>query len=165
MLTRMGILDDVRAMEEQGDRKIETLVLWSGATDVPRRHASTFLARGRYRLDLLAPPEGEERPEDRYAWSAWRPTLPPRYINRFTVYSPTFPLDSRIKDRRRDFGTGIEYPTQSAAVAGFMALADEHRTIEISASHGKYGHPVLFFIHDEQDHDNQGGLTIVIVPV
>lgn len=152
-------------MEAQCDRMTETLVLWSGQKDVPRRHASTFLKRGRYRLDLMAPPEGEERPEDGHAWSAWRPSSPPRYLNRFTVYSPAFPFDARTEDRRRAFGTGLEYPTKRAAVAGFMALSEEDRTIEIAASHECYGHPVLFFIHDEKDDDNRGGLTIAIVPV
>lgn len=152
-------------MEKDEIRAVETVVLWSGMDEKPRRHATAFLTRGRYRLDLVAPPEDEDRPEDAHAWTAWRPSGSPRYLNLFTVYCPAFPFDARLEDRRRNFGTRLEYKTKTEAVAGFMALSENDRTITIVAADDGHGHPVMFFIHDEKDDDNRGGLTLRIVPV
>jgi hypothetical protein len=152
-------------MDSKDGRKTMMIELRSGWHDSPRRHASIFLLKGRYRLDLVAPPDDDERPEDSYAWTAWSDPGRIRYLNRFVVYSPSFPFNASIQDRRQAFGTGSEYKTKKEAVAGFMALSDDSRTISIDASNPIFGHPAMFFIHDEQDKDNRGGLTIRIVPV
>lgn len=138
------------------------LILRAGASEAHQRQAGIFLFQGTYRLDLVPPPDGGEDPDDSHGWSYSDNNL---YINEFYVYSPAFNFEPEFKDRRRFFGSGGRYVTKKQAICAFMALPENARTICIPAEHATRGRPVFFFINDEKDNDNRGGLTIQIIPV
>ena len=149
-------------MDKGDGRQLEIVVLRAGMNERNRRQAGLFLTRGKYRLDLVLPPEGIEDPDDSYGWTAWTDL---RYICEFYVYSPKFPSHPIMKDRRIFFPGGGRFPTKKEAAMSFMSLPEESRTITIDADSDKQGQPVFFFIDDSIDKDNRGGLTIRVVPI
>lgn len=133
----------------------QVIQIRAGATDVPRRHASVFLKGGTYLLTLLEPP-GKPSSTDLRAWTAWKEGGASRpWLSEFSVFSPG--LNGGVP---QSFA-GERLIDRNLIVNAFNRMPTGSRTLTVKAS-GPFGHPVMFYINDEKDDDNRGGLTIEI---
>ncbi len=111
--------------------------------------AYLFLESGTYELQLVPPARKQTEEAPPHAWQT-RPRDGWQCL--FCVWTPEF-------SAHQVFGTRVRADSQAGAVAAFNKLSLKRRSFVVRASRGR---PVMFFINDLQDGDNEGGLTIAL---
>jgi len=132
----------------------QTVTLRAGSDETPRRHAAIFLVRGCYLLRLIEP-AGKPSATDMRAWTAWKDPARP-WLSAFKVVSPG------VHGGAVQSFAAAPQDDRDAVREAFNCLPDAQRSLEIVAQADSFGHPVFFYIDDEKDDDNRGGLTIEI---